>query len=364
MRENVVVIIPSLNPDEKLMEVVKGLLEANFSKILLVDDGSDSLHKKPFEEASTYNQCKVLVHEVNKGKGRGLKTAFKYVIDNYEDIDGVITVDGDNQHKVKDIINCVDKMLELKDTVVLGCRDFSGSDVPQRSKFGNNMTKNVFKYLCGIKVSDTQTGLRAIPAMYLQNMIDIVGERYEYETNMLLEMKEQEIPFTEVSIETVYIEENETSHFNPLVDSFKIYKVIFKFMLSSISSCVIDLVMFAIALACLNNAFGDVIVDLFGSKFNITIMEATIIARIVSSIFNYTMNKKAVFKSKSSVKSTLIRYYVLCIVQMIVSGGLVTGACMLLSIESEGITTVIKAIIDTLLFLVSFPIQRKWVFKK
>ena len=364
MRENVAVIIPSLNPDEKLMEVVKGLVDAKFTRILLVDDGSDSAHKKPFEEADEYEQCTVLCHEVNKGKGRGLKTAFQYVLDNMSDVDGVITVDGDNQHKVKDIIRCVDKMLELKDTVILGCRDFSGDDVPARSKFGNNMTKNVFKYLCGIKVSDTQTGLRAIPAKYLQNMIDIAGERYEYETNMLLEMKEQEIPFAEVSIETVYIEENETSHFNPLVDSIKIYKVIFKFMLSSISSCIIDLTMFAIALALLNNMFGDVLIDVFGESINLTIMEATVIARIISSIFNFTMNKKAVFKSKSPVKTTLIRYYILCVIQMIVSGGLLTGICMLFGIDSEAMTTVVKAIVDTLLFLVSFPIQRKWVFKK
>ncbi len=361
MKSRVSIIVPSLNPDEKLMQVVNGLVEEGFKDIILVNDGSDEEHLEPFKEAEKLPQCTVLVHEVNKGKGRALKTAFQYVKDNRPENIGVITVDGDNQHQVKDIVACGEKMLELKNHIVLGCRDFSGDDVPPRSKFGNNMTKSVFKYLCGLNISDTQTGLRAIPYEYLEAFAELKGERFEYETNMLLEFKELSIPYDEVKINTVYIEENATSHFNPLVDSFKIYKVIFKFMLSSISSCIIDLIMFAIALALLNLAFGD------GNQWlglNVNTLAATVIARVISSMFNFTMNKKAVFKSKTPVKSTLVRYYILCVAQMAVSAGSVAFFEMICPVKIEIVTTVIKAIVDGLLFLVSFPIQRKWVFKK
>lgn len=355
MREKVAVIVPSLNPDEKLMQVVTGVVNAGYKNVILVNDGSDADHIAPFEEAAKFEAVTVLTHEVNKGKGRGLKTAFKHVLDNLPDVVGVVTIDGDNQHQLKDIDACCEKMLELGDHVVLGCRDFSGPDVPARSKFGNNTTARVFKYLCGLKISDTQTGLRAIPRKYLEDFYELKGERFEYETNMLLEFKEMDIPFTEVQIETVYIDENETSHFNPLKDSIKIYGMIFKFMLSSIGSCVLDLAAFQIFKMIFRNAFG---------VFEGLVMAATVCARIISSMFNFTLNKKAVFKSKEPLKDTVIRYYILCICQMLVSGGLLTGVTMLLGVSNDALTLILKLLVDTCLFLISFGIQRKWVFRR
>jgi len=364
MKNNVSVIIPSLNPDEKLMQVVKGLTDAGFKDIIIVNDGSDEEHKKPFEEAASYEQCTVLVHEVNRGKGRGLKTAFDYVCKNRPYSIGVVTVDGDNQHQVKDIEACLEKMIELRNHVILGCRDFSGDDVPARSKFGNNVTKNVFKYLCGLNISDTQTGLRAIPREYLETFVELSGERFEYETNMLLEFKESMIPYSEVKIETVYIEENATSHFNPLVDSFKIYKMIFKFMLSSISSSILDLIAYAIFFAMLVNVVGEMKVTVWGTSIDMMITASTVFARILSSIFNFTINKKAVFKSKTPLKGTLVRYYTLCFIQMAISAGGVTVIAALLGLEASMLSTIIKVLIDLILFMISFPIQRKWVFKR
>ncbi|MBE5939271.1 MAG: glycosyltransferase [Lachnospiraceae bacterium] len=363
MKNKVSIIVPSLNPDEKLMQVVKGLVDAGFKDIILVNDGSDNEHLAPFEQAAEYEQCTVLTHEVNKGKGRALKTAFEYVYKNRKDIEGVITVDGDNQHQIPDIEACGEKMLELKDHVILGCRDFTGDDVPKRSKVGNNITNYVFKYLCGMNISDTQTGLRAIPFEYLSDFAELKGERFEYETNMLLELKELSIPYDEVKINTVYIEENATSHFNPLMDSLKIYKVIIKFMLSSVSSCVLDLVLFTVILALLNFFLGEEAV-LFNTGMKVNTIVATVIARVFSSIFNFTMNKKAVFRSKTPIKSTLVRYYVLCLAQLAISAGSVAILEDILGIKFELVTTVIKLVVDGALFLISFPIQRRWVFKK
>lgn len=348
------IIIPSLNPDDKLMSVVKGVISAGFGHIIVVNDGSDEAHMTPFTEAASCGAT-VLTHEVNKGKGRALKTAFAYVLDNINDSEGVITIDGDNQHTLPDIIACGNKMHELKNHVILGCRDFSGPDVPARSKFGNNTTKNVFRYLCGLKISDTQTGLRAIPYEYLKTFCEVKGERFEYETNMLLSFHEYDIPYSEVQINTVYINENETSHFNPLVDSIKIYAMIFKFMLSSISSSIVDLVAFQ----CFTFVF-----RMFMSKTTALTMSATIAARILSSIYNYTLNKQAVFKSKASLSGSLVRYYTLAVIQVLLSGGLLAGTKLLLGVENDFLTLCCKALIDTILFLISFPIQRKWVFKK
>ena len=349
---NVSVIIPSLNPDDKLINVVDSLIEYGFDDIILINDGSDEAHMEEFNYLEKYKQCKILTHEVNKGKGRALKTAFDYCIANRLDIDGVVTVDGDNQHKAKDILNCVKVMKENKNNIILGVRDFKAENVPVKSRIGNVMTSFIFKFACGLNISDTQTGLRVIPRQYLQLFTEIKGERFEYETNMLLEFKHSDIPYKEVKIETVYIEENASTHFNPIKDSIKIYGVIFKFLFSSIMSSVIDLSAFTLFSFLLINRM-----DKYAS-----ILIATVFARVISSLFNFSFNRKAVFKSEKSIKNSFVRYYILCVCQLLVSYGLVYLVTEALSLGG-GLTVVSKAVIDTILFMISFRIQRKWVFQ-
>lgn len=350
-----VVVLPSFNPDEKMVETVKGLLGEGFDDIVVVDDGSLPECKKFFEEAADFDGVEVLAHDVNKGKGRAMKTAFEYIETNRPGISGVITVDGDGQHLPKDIKRCIALMEQEKDKVILGVRDFSGKDIPFRSRFGNNLTRWVFRAACGIKISDTQTGLRAIPAKYLPFMAGIEGERYEYETNQLLYMKKQGIEMRELTIETVYLENNESSHFHPIKDSLKIYKVILGFIASSLASFGIDILLFTI-------------INLFLSVTDIAIgqrlLAATAGARVVSSLANYTLNKKMVFDSKESVASSLPRYYLLCVCQTLMSYGLVWFfAEFVFHLDGSLLETFIKMVIDMCLFCAGFRIQQGWVFK-
>ena len=211
-QEALAVILPSLNPDRKFKGVVDGLVEHGFQNIVIVDDGSDDEHRHWFDETEQYPQCHVLHHGVNKGKGRALKTAFAYVLEKLPEVRGVITIDGDGQHLLGDIVACGEKMLEHGDKVVMGCRDFSLPGVPPRSVAGNRTTSRLFRICYGIKLSDTQTGLRAIPRSCLERFCAIEGERFEYETNMLLYMKRLGIGFVEQPIETVYDEEDYSAH--------------------------------------------------------------------------------------------------------------------------------------------------------
>lgn len=228
----VTIIVPSLDPDEKLIQVVDGLLADGFDDILLVNDGSHADHLWPFEQAAEHPEVTVLTHEVNKGKGRALKTAFAWCLENRPDIDGAVTADGDNQHRPADIRRCAEAMIADPGKVWLGVRDFSLDHVPARSRMGNTLTRGIMRLACGVSVTDTQTGLRAIPARDLPLMLRIPGERYEYETQMLLSLREAKVGIGEVVIETVYIDENESSHFHPLKDSWKIYRIIFRHMFS------------------------------------------------------------------------------------------------------------------------------------
>ena len=221
------VVLPSLDPDEKLHAVIDGLLEYGFTDIILVNDGSkpENLHYFEEEVAAHPDIIHLLHHEVNKGKGAALKNAFRWFLANRPEGFGVVTVDGDNQHHPEDTRRCCEHMMETGH-LVLGCRDFTLDHVPARSRFGNQTTSAIFKIFVGMTLSDTQTGLRAIPRSDLEALTAVAGDRFEYETNMLLAMKQHGIPFDEVKIRTVYIEENKSSHFHPIRDSWRIYKLI------------------------------------------------------------------------------------------------------------------------------------------
>ena len=213
------VILPSYKPDDKMVSCVKSLKEAGFEDIIVVDDGGGEEYNRFFDEVRNIAGCTVLVHPQNRGKGAALKTAFSWYCEN-RDGSGVITVDGDGQHRPEDIHACAKKLCE-NDCVVLGARDFSSDIVPARSAFGNKFSCAFFRLFVGIKLSDTQTGLRAIPSRYLCDMCKVKGDRYEYETNMLLYMHKNAIPFEEVTINTIYIDDNESSHFRPVRDSIR-----------------------------------------------------------------------------------------------------------------------------------------------
>ena len=349
IRWEVPIIIPSYEPDEKLIHLLKQLRDTGFKNIVVVNDGSGEPYTHFFKEAETVYGCSVLHHAVNQGKGRALKTAFNYCLGAFENAPGVVTADSDGQHSPECILACVDALLAHSDSLILGCRCFEEEDVPARSEFGNKCTRMVMKYLTGITVSDTQTGLRGIPAAFMQQLLMVKGERFEFETNMLLETKKRKIPIVEVPIRTIYIEENKTSHFNPIKDSVKIYMIFGKFLFSSLSSSVLDLALFSL--------FCFLMKDMQWGKITY-VMAATVFARILSALYNYSLNLKVVFQSESSVKSTLPRYVLLAVVQMTLSALLVGVLYPLFG----GAEVLVKIPVDVLLFFLSFVIQREFVY--
>ncbi len=351
MTDNIVLVIPSLNPDEKLKNTVKSMRDSGFNKIIVINDGSDENHIKNFPDE---DECiTLLTQPLNRGKGAAMKLAFGYIHDNLPETAAVITVDGDGQHTPGDVLNCAKTILDCDDTTaVLGCRDFSLDGIPARSRMGNKITSGIFKTLCGIKISDTQTGLRAFPYSMLPLLCEIKGERFEYETNMLLKFKQKGIALREVPIETVYIEENATSHFRPIIDSIKIYRFIFAYFISAILSFAVDIsVFYLICKLCGNLIKSDTFL----------IITATLTARVISSVINYTINRNKVFDSHGNKFKSFLRYYAVAIPILIVSAALVSLISMLFT-STPIIKTIIKVIVDTVLFFVSYRIQQAWVF--
>lgn len=349
------VIIPSLNPSNSLIEYVNQLISHGFTNIIVIDDGSSVDKQDIYTKLESFKECHVLHHAVNMGKGRALKNAFNYVLTHHqvllESPDGVITVDCDGQHTVEDVLKLSEELKKQNSSLILGVRDFDIEGVPFKSRFGNKCTKSILRFFYGGNISDTQTGLRAIPTKLLPLYLTLFGERFEYETTMLIETLKQHIPIQEIKIRTVYINDNSETHFRPIADSWAIYKLILgtfiKYSLSAISSFLIDLLFFEIISFILKDV-----------SLGIRVWGATIGARIISSLWNYSINKNIVFSNKESGKNIIVKYYSLCVIQMICSATLVFSLCQLTNLAE----LIAKLIVDTILFFVSFQIQRNWIF--
>ncbi len=349
---NVVIMIPSLNPDQKLVNYVSSLSVADFRHIVVINDGSSSEYDRFFDEVARFENCTVLRHERNRGKGRALKTGMNYVLEHFPDCVGVVTADSDGQHKLEDARAVAQALVANDSRLVLGSRNFKSKNIPARSSFGNNITSVVFAIMFGQRLMDTQTGLRGIPLRIIPTLLNIGGEQFEYEMNMLIECRRRHIPIFEIPIETVYIEDNKSSHFRPVVDSFKIYLLIFRefisFILASLSCTLLDLCIYAILIKLILPA-----------ELGARIIIATVIARVISSNVNFFTNKNLVFHKKGHTMASAAGYFSLVVIQMLVSASLVTLLFHLLGWDE----VLIKAIVDTALFFINFFIQKKLIFK-
>ncbi len=349
MEKTIPIIIPAYEPDEKLIKLLLCLQDAGFENLVIVDDGSGEAYQGIFDRVRTECQGTVLSHAINLGKGRALKTAFNYCLEAFPEAIGCVTADSDGQHSTECIMACAEELVRNPQALVMGCRCFDSKDVPARSEFGNKCTRVVMKYLAGISVSDTQTGLRAISKDFMRILLQVKGERFEFETNMLMETKPKKIPIIEVPIRTIYIEENRTSHFNPIKDSIKIYMIFGRFLFSSLSSSVLDLILFSVFCYFLKE--GE-----WGSLSYIGI--ATVAARVLSALYNYSINYKVVFQSSNSVRNTIWKYTLLAVVQMACSAFLVSSLYPLFG----GYEVLVKIPVDVGLFFISFVIQRELVY--
>ncbi|KKI89330.1 hypothetical protein WQ54_25975 [Bacillus sp. SA1-12] len=347
------IIIPVLNPTENLVEYVHSLLEAGAAQIIVVNDGSKEELTYIFTQLKKMASCTVLTHDKNKGKGRALKTAFSYFLNHFQDLHGVVTADADGQHSFEDVCKVAKALENKKGELILGVRDFTGTDVPFRSLIGNRFTSLIFQILYGYKLRDTQTGLRGISKSHLPFLLNIKGERYEYEINMLIHSKKMSLSFFELPIQTIYLDHNAGSHFNSFVDSIKIFiKLISGFLHYSyaiILSGIIDIGSFILLASFL----------LKGLPLEARVFYATLVSRMLSSSFNFYMNRKYVFKAGNHFILSMLKYYVLCFCIIYASYLLITSANLAIGIP----VIIAKICADIILGIASYEIQLHWVFK-
>lgn len=223
----VAVIIPCWQPDHRTVELVRSLADLPFSAIVVVNDGSEDIYEEFFDRVRATPLAIVLKHDKNRGQGWAVKTAMRYVVDNLPNVEAVVTADADGQHAVKDIVRVAEATVSGGSLPVLGTRTF-GAGVPLRSRFGNILTQYVFRLLSGFMITDTQSGLRGIPRRWLPAMIGVKGDRFEFAVSVLAQLCRLGAPPREIPIETIYFDQNRSSHFNPVRDSIRIYLFLFR----------------------------------------------------------------------------------------------------------------------------------------
>lgn len=330
------VTIPAWQPDRRLNELVSQVLESGFGSVIIINDGSDPSRDQLFEELKQ-PRVHVLRHAVNLGKGRALKTGLNYFLNEFSDYLGIVTADADGQHSVKDIVAVAERLGVECGRLVIGSRRFRGA-IPFRSRFGNTVTRYLFAILTGRNLSDTQSGLRGIPLRLIPTFLALDGEHYEYEMNVLTTAAHS-FGIEEVPIETIYLEGNRSSHFNPVLDSMRIYFVLLRFMASSLIAAGIDFVVFAIVFWATSNVL------------------TSMIAGRVSSLANFALNRRFVFNSGGNVAASLAKYYA-----VVAAIGVTAYYCVTFLSEAGVNVLLAKAATETGLWFVSFAIQRTFVF--
>ena len=355
------IVIPAYRPDEKLFGVIDGLASGD-DRFIVVDDGSGAAYAGIFRRLEKeYSGVTVIRHCLNRGKGRALKTAFEYISGICREDDGILTIDADGQHLTRDALTVMSAWKNDPDAFIIGSRHFSGH-VPFRSRWGNAITRSVFAVTSGVRVYDTQSGLRAFSVKRIKDFLEIKGERYDYEIAELLFAAKQHIKIIEAPINTVYIAGNRSSHFRLFKDSWIIYKMIFLFMLSSFSCFLIDYSLLLILASvfkslpqAVETAPGMFALPVFGLMAD-THLVALIIARAVSSFVNFLLNMRVVFKTSN--RTALIRFYTVIIGMLIANYGLLA-----LVADSKGMPLwIAQLVVQAVLYPFSFILQRKFVF--
>ncbi len=336
------IVVPAYQPPPELVSLVDGLLNNGFMSIIVVNDGSSRERcGTTFDALRERAGVVILDHETKRGKGEALKTAFNYVLTNRTELKGVITVDADGQHRLEDVLK-VAREFELEPSkLCLGVRSFN-QDTPLRSRIGNEASRLLFKLIVGTAISDTQTGLRAIPKTLLPGFVELKASGYEFELEALMHTCNSQVRIKQVPIAAVYLNNNASSHFNPILDSLKIYFVLFRFALTSLSTFVIDTIVFASVYAWCGS--------LLGSAFA---------ARSIAGVYNFLTVRSFVFKSKGDILTQVLSYAGLVLGLMFVSYGLTLGFIKTFAAPP----VVANAMSNSLLFFANFTIQRLFLFR-
>lgn len=210
------VLIPTYNNEKTIESVIQSTLKY-CDDIIVVNDGCTDNTKLILENYPTLH---IVTHLHNQGKGMGLRNGFKKAVE--LGFDYAITIDSDGQHYPKDFILFLEKIEKEPGSLIIGARNMTVENVPNKSTFGNKFSNFWFWAETGISMPDTQSGYRLYPIQRLKK-IWLFTTKFEFEIEVIVKAAWHNIPVISIPVSVYYAPANErVSHFIPSRDSTRI----------------------------------------------------------------------------------------------------------------------------------------------
>lgn len=347
-------IIPLSAPDEATAGYIEDLIKNKAEDIILVTDNEKS-HEDFLRKAADHSEVTV-VYAKKPGRGAAIREAFRFLSENRKDTDGALCCEEDGRYPYEALDICIKAFEKDPGCVVMGSRDPEKENIPVKKRACSKISGLVYRFATGIRLKDTQSSLRLIPAGYFEYFAKLPGKSKDYETRMLIGIMNKKISYTEVSVPVISHDEKDRKNLSTFKDRIIVYSIVLayflKFAISSVSSYLIDMGIYALLLFFLENRLS------VGGQ----VLVCTVVSRIISSLFNFTINRKTVFKATDKLAAATVRYYIIAVIKLAASYALIYFFTDLLGITGFA-QLIIKALVDIVLFLFSFQFQKNWVFK-
>lgn len=209
-KKNTYIILPAYNEETRIQPVIDKIAEKGYKMIIVNDGSSDNTLEVIKESQRKYpKNIYIYSHIINRGVGVAMQTGFEAVLKHNPKY--IVNMDSDGQHSVDDIENVLEPLVTGKAEAVIGARPLK--DMPFTRNFANSIMNFLTRIFYGVSVSDSQTGFRALTVEAL-NKITINARGYLISSEFIREINDNEIPFTEVEIETIYTPETQAKGTN------------------------------------------------------------------------------------------------------------------------------------------------------
>jgi glycosyltransferase involved in cell wall biosynthesis len=216
-KEKTYVILPAYNEATRIQPVIEEIAEKGYKMVIVNDGSSDNTLEVIKASQKKYpDSIFIYSHIINRGVGMAMQTGFEAVL--RYDPKFIVNMDSDGQHSAEDLENVLEPLVTGRAQAVIGVRPLK--DMPLSRNFANSIMNLLTRIFYRVNVSDSQTGFRAITAEALEK-ININARGYLISSEFIREVNDNNIPFEEVPIKTIYTPETQAKGTN-VTEAFKI----------------------------------------------------------------------------------------------------------------------------------------------
>ena len=216
-KKDTYVILPAYDEATRIQPVIEAIAEKGYKMVIVNDGSSDNTLEVVKESQRKYpKNIYIYSHIINRGVGVAMQTGFDAVL--RYDPKYIVNMDSDGQHSVDDLDNVLEPLVTGQAQAVIGVRPLK--DMPLSRNIANVIMNLLTRIFYKVDVSDSQTGFRAITIDALKK-ININARGYLISSEFIREVNDNNIPFAEVPIQTIYTPETQAKGTN-FTEAFKI----------------------------------------------------------------------------------------------------------------------------------------------